>query len=54
MNICWNELDPDLSCIASKNVFKYKLKQLFLDRLSNLNATGYFAIPAQLKLLRLG
>ena len=32
---CWNELDPALSCIASKNEFKYKLKQHFLDRLSN-------------------
>ena len=39
---CWNELDPDLSCIASKNVFKYKLKQLFLDRLSNFECNRLF------------
>ena len=39
---CWNELDPALSCIASKNEFKYKLKQHFLDRLSNFECNRLF------------
>ncbi len=39
---CWNELDPDLSCIASKNEFKYKLKQLFLDRLLDFECNRLF------------
>jgi len=39
---CLNELDPALSCIASKNKFKYKLKQHFLDRLSNFECNQLF------------
>ena len=45
---CWNELDPSLSYIASKNEFEYELKLHFWIDYRTLNAAGYFAILVQL------